>query len=117
MRKFLVFLGVIAAVLTIILSFLPLGTITMLPALVTIIVGILAFMLSKSANKNLNAPKFIIIAGLLASFVTISKVVFFENKVAKDEQFELREQESEQKAVEELEELEEELDELEGLEE
>ncbi len=113
MRTIFILLGTMAAILAVIMAFLPFGSIALAPALLGLIFGFFALKMGKDKGKG--SAKFIIVLSVLAGAIAVVKPLVFKNEVRTDQQFEIREQESRQEAIEELEELENELDELESI--
>jgi len=95
-------IGLIAAILGLILSFLPMGTIDLVPAVIGLVFGLFAYFLAKSANiRKKLAISVLIIAGL-AIIISLGTELFFENKVAEDTTFEQKVEESADEAASDL---------------
>lgn len=101
MRKFFVISAIIFAVLAIIFTVLPLGTIPLLPIGLTLIFALLAIRFSKGEQKKL--PKWIIIFSAVILLFVIGKVVFIQDKVQTDKQFEQKKVESKKEDIKDLE--------------
>ncbi len=86
MRKFFVILSVFFAVFGIVFAVLPLGTIAFLPIGLTILFAFLTYFVSKPNQKRL--PKWILFISALTLLVVMGKVVFIQDKVITDKQFE-----------------------------
>lgn len=104
MRKVLLILAVIFAVIGILFTILPLGTIAFLPLGVAVILSILAIV--KSVDKQKNFPKWVLIVSIVAVLVVAGKQLFIKDKVAVDQQFKNEKIEKQQEAKKDLEGLE-----------
>ncbi len=106
MRILFSILGLIAAILAIILAILPLEKIALIPAIVSLIFVLIAFLIAKNEGKKL--IKFTFVLSLVAFAIIIYKYIFAgELQVKVDEDFIEKNEQSEEKAIEELENLEE----------
>ncbi len=106
MRILFSILGLIAAILAIILAILPLEKIALIPAIVSLIFVLIAFLIAKNEGKKL--IKFTFVLALIAFAIIIYKYIFAgELQVKVDEDFIEKNEQSEEKAIEELENLEE----------
>ncbi|TBV24776.1 FUSC family protein [Meridianimaribacter sp. CL38] len=122
MRKFLVILGFIAAVLAVVLAVTPLSNIALIPAIVAFILGLAIFYLSKKQNQSKKVVQYIFILTIVSIGITTYKSVFNEVEVGDTEELQERADESVEDSKEILEDLDiEEIDdidmeELDGLE-
>ncbi len=106
MRILFSILGLIAAILAIILAILPLENIALIPAIISVVFALIAFLMAKNEEKKL--IKFTFVLALIAFAVIIYKYIFTsEAQVKIDEDFIEKNEQSEEKAIEELENLEE----------
>lgn len=106
MRILFSILGLIAAILAIILAILPLEKIALIPAILSLIFALIAFLIAKNEGKKL--IKFTFVLALVAFAIIIYKNIFAgELQVKVDEDFIEKNEQSEEKAIEELENLEE----------
>ncbi|MCM5663564.1 hypothetical protein [Galbibacter mesophilus] len=113
MRITLIILSIITAILGIIFTVLPLGTIALLPIGLTLIfVLILKFKFAKGQNPIVS--NILLGIAVVCLIAVVAKGFLSEEEVVEDTQYEQRLEESQEEAVEELEEIE---SELEGLEE
>jgi predicted membrane channel-forming protein YqfA (hemolysin III family) len=101
MRRFFVILSVFFAVFGIIFASLPLGTIAFLPIGLTILFASLTLFVSKPDQKKL--PKWILFIALLTLLTVMGKVVFIQDKVETDKQFEQQKIESKKENQKDLE--------------
>ncbi len=122
MRKFLVILGFIAAILAVVLAVTPLSNIALIPAIVAFILGLAIFYLSKKQNQSKKVVQYIFILTIVSIGITTYKSVFNEVEVGDTEELQERADESVEDSKEILEELDIEeiddidMDELDGLE-
>ncbi len=104
MRKVLLILAVIFAVIGILFTVLPMGTIAFLPLGVAVILSVIAII--KSVDKQKNFPKWVLIVSIVAVLVVAGKQLFIKDKVAVDQQFKKEKIEKQQEAKKDLEGLE-----------
>ncbi len=104
MRKTTLLLASIFTVLGIVFSFLPLGTLALLPVLLAIIFSFITF--SKSENDLKQLPKMLLIVGVVCLVFVVSKQFFVKEEVAVDKNFEQVKKETKAEAKKELEEIE-----------
>ncbi len=103
MRKVLIVLAFIFAVIGIPFVILPLGTLGVLPAGLSLLFGALAFFKSPAGHKNV--PTWLmVLAGLLLAVIVIKAMI--PDEVVKDNEFEQKKIESKQEDLKDLEELE-----------
>ena len=103
MRKTLIVLAFLFALLGIVFAILPMGTLGILPVGLSLIFGALAYY--KSAPTDKNVPKWLLIVAALTLVVVIGKSLI-PDEVAKDNAFEQKKIESKQEDLKDLEELE-----------
>ncbi len=101
MRRFLTITAIVFAIISLLFTVLPLGTIAFLPVVLTLILSLLAFLKSKDKQKIL--PKIILIISFLNLLVVVGKVVLIKDKVETDKQFELKKEESKKEDIKDLE--------------
>ena len=103
MRKILIVLAFIFAILGIVFAILPMGTLGVLPVGLSLVFGGIAFM--KSDDNNRNVPKWLlIVAGAILAVIIVRSLI--PDKVEKDVQFEQKKIESKQEDLKDLEGLE-----------
>lgn len=106
MKTLFSILGLIAAILAIVLAILPMEKIALIPAIVSLVFILIAFVMAKNEGKKF--IKFTFILTLIAFALIIYKYIFAgELEVKIDEDFIEKNEKSEEKAIEELENLEE----------
>jgi len=103
MRKALIVLAFIFAVLGIVFAILPMGTLGILPIGLSLVFGGLAYYKSEANDKAV--PKWLlIVAGLTLIIVSVRSLI--PDEVAKDTEFDQHKIESQQEDLKDLEELE-----------
>lgn len=101
MRKFFVISSVFFAALGIVFTILPFGTIALLPIGIALVLSFLAIRSSNQNQKKL--PKWILFISALTLLAIIGKVVFIQDKVVTDKQFEQKKIESKKEDIKDLE--------------
>lgn len=104
MRKLFLVIASIFTVLGVVFTFLPLGTLALLPIGIGILFGFLA--LKKSDVKQAKWVKVFLVISVIALFFVVGKELFTKDEVEVDSQFEAKKLESKQEAQKELEDLE-----------
>ncbi|PNQ72808.1 FUSC family protein [Hanstruepera neustonica] len=111
MRTLLTTLALIAAILSVILSVLPLSNLAFIPAIAALIFGLVAFYLSNKKQLPKHTIKLAFLLTILALGLATYKSIFSTSEVGNTQELEQKEQQSEEEAIEELEDLD--LDDLE----
>jgi len=101
MRKIFAYSSAFFAVLAIVLTILPFGTIALIPVVLTLLLGVFAFRYSN--DKQRLFPKIVLVVSVITLLVIIGKDVFVKDVVAVDKQFEQKKEESKKQDVKELE--------------
>lgn len=104
MRKLLIVLTITLAVLGIVFTVLPMGTLAFIPVGAAILISIITISLSKGNQKMF--PKYLLLASFMVFLAVVAKDVFVKDQVVTDQQFDTNKEESKQEAKKELEELE-----------
>lgn len=104
MRKTLIILSLLFALLSVIFTVLPLGTIAVLPIVTTLLLSFLT--LKKSDTNSKKFPKTLLSIATVCLVVVLGKQLLVKEKVAKDVQFEQTIEKSKEENKKELEELE-----------
>lgn len=107
MRKLFLITASVFTVLSIVFSFLPLGTIALLPIAIALLFGFLAFRKSDENQKKL--VKIILLFSTFALVAVIAKELLVKDEVEKDVQFEKEKVESKKEDKKDLENLEKDL--------
>jgi hypothetical protein len=104
MRKTTLIIASIFTVLGIVFSFLPLGTLALLPIILALIFSFITF--SKSEKELKKLPKMLMVVGVVCLLFVVSKEFFIKDEVAVDQTFEQTKKETKAEAKKELEEIE-----------
>ena len=101
MRKVFIIIAIVFGIIGIIFSILPFGTIAFLPIIRAILSTLIAFLNSTERQKLL--PRIILIFCFTNGLFVAGKVLLIKDKVATDQQFELKKEESKKEDVKDLE--------------
>jgi EamA domain-containing membrane protein RarD len=105
MRKLFITIASIFATLGLVFSFLPLGTIALIPILIALVFAFLALRKSiEISDKKL--PKILLLVSIIAMTIVLGKEALLKDKVEVDNQFEKEVIKSENEAKQDLEDLE-----------
>jgi EamA domain-containing membrane protein RarD len=105
MRKLFITIASIFATLGLVFSFLPLGTIALIPILIALVFAFLALKKSiEISDKKL--PKILLVVSIIAMAIVLGKEALLKDKVEVDNQFEKEVIKSENEAKQDLEDLE-----------
>lgn len=105
MRKLFIILGIIASVLALVLSVLPLSNLAYFPAVAALLFGLLAFYISNKNSQSAKTVQLVFLLTIIALSITIYKSIFLTVEIGNTEELQVREQQSEVEAIEELEDL------------
>ncbi|MFL0354720.1 FUSC family protein [Xanthomarina sp. GH4-25] len=103
MKKLCIVLGLIAAVLALILSVLPVSNLAFFPAIVAFIFALGAFYFSNKENSSKKTVQLIFLLTIISLSISTYKSLFNTVEVGNTEELQEREQKSEENAIEELE--------------
>jgi predicted membrane protein len=103
MKKLFTILAIIASILAVILSVLPVSNLAIVPAIAALLFGLIAFYLSKKSGEVKKIIQFSFLLTIMALAITIYKAVFTETEVANTEVLEATEIKLEEASIEELE--------------
>ncbi|GAA4952697.1 hypothetical protein GCM10023314_27790 [Algibacter agarivorans] len=106
MKKLFTILAIIASVLAIILSVLPVSNLAIIPAIAALIFGLIAFYLSKKSGQVKKIIQFTFLLTSIALVITTYKAIFTVTEVANTDVLEATETKLEEDAIEELDGLE-----------
>lgn len=106
MKKLVIILGFISAVLAVVLAVTPLFKIAFIPGVVALILGVVAIYLSKEKQDSKKSIQLIFLLTIIALALTTYKSVFDTVEVGNTEELIKKENESQEDAIEELEGLE-----------
>lgn len=99
-------IAIIGSIITLAFTIFPIGNLTVFPAAITILCGIILYKIYKTDGVNTLFPKIIIGLATIGAIISISRSLLTSDKIAEDQNFELRQEKSNQEAVEDLEGLE-----------
>ncbi|MGB0973456.1 MAG: hypothetical protein ACPGU9_00545 [Flavobacteriaceae bacterium] len=99
-------IAIIGLIITIAFTIFPIGNLTVFPAIITALCGIILFKIYTKEGSNQLFPKLIIGLAVIGAVISICRAVLVTDTVAEDQNFELRQEQSNEDAVKELEELE-----------
>lgn len=105
MRILVTTLAVLAAIIGLILSILPFGTIALIPVIIAFILCFLAYKMAQKANANTKFVKVLFLVTIIAFALSIYRIAFDENVVENDIETIEKEKQSQEDALEELEDL------------
>lgn len=103
MKKLFIILGILASVLAVILSVLPLSNLAFLPAIAAFIFALIAFYISNKENSSKKTIQLIFLLTIIALSISTYKSLFHTVEVGNTEELQEREKQSEENAIEELE--------------
>ena len=99
-------IAILGIIITIAFTIFPIGNLTVFPAIITIVCGIVLYKIYQNENSNLLFPKVIIGLAILGALVSSSRALLITDKIAEDINFEQRQEKSNQESVQDLEDLE-----------
>ena len=102
MQKLFIVLAFIAAILATIFAVLPISNLAVIPAILALILGSIAFYLSKKTGAVKKIIQFTFLLTIAALSVTIYKAIFTTTEVAETETLDAKETQLEENAIEEL---------------
>ncbi|MDI1316312.1 hypothetical protein [Flavobacterium sp.] len=108
MRKTLLVVAILFTLLAIVFALLPLDTIAFLPIGLAVLFSLL--LLKKSADKQKQLPKILLLVTVIASAFVLGKTLLIKDEVIQDTKFEQQKIETKQEAKQELETLEKDLE-------
>ena len=112
MRIVLLILAAISALVGLIFTILPFGTIGVLPGIAAIVLGLLAYLLSKKQEKPFKTALLFMVMGVFVAIGSGTKTLWVKDEVAVDQEFQQKEEQVKNEAIEELKELEGDLEEI-----
>ena len=103
MKKLFIILGILASVLALVLSILPLSNLAFFPAIAAFIFALAAFYFSNKENSSKKTVQLIFLLTIIALSISTYKSLFNTVEVGNTEELIEREKQSEENAIEELE--------------
>lgn len=113
MRTLLIILAGISAFIGLIITILPFGTIGILPGVGAILLGLVAYLVSKKKQQPHKLSLVFMAIGVLVTIGSGTKTLWVKDEIAVDKTFEKKEEQHKKEAIKELNELESELEEIE----
>ena len=105
MRKVFIIFGLLAAILAVLLSVIPLFNLAFVPAVLALIFGVIALYLSNKSGASKKIIHYIFLLTIISLVYATYKSIFSAPEVVITEELKEKEIESEQDAIDELEEL------------
>jgi membrane-bound ClpP family serine protease len=106
MKKLVIVLGFISAILAVVLAVTPLFKIAYIPSTIALVFGILALYFSKQNQDSKKSIQLVFLLTIIALAVTTYKSVFNTVEVGNTEELQETVNESEEEAIKELEDIE-----------
>ncbi|RZN79445.1 MAG: FUSC family protein [Winogradskyella sp.] len=106
MKKLLIILGFISAILGVVLSVTPLFKIALFPTIIAFLCGLGLLYLAKKKQLKTKLIQYIFLLSIVSLSFVIYKSIFQETKVGNTEELEKLDESSEEDAIKELEDLE-----------
>lgn len=94
MKKLVIILGFIAALLAVILAVTPLFKLAIIPIITAVLCGLVVFFISKKANVKSKAIQYIFLLSIMALSIMIYKSIFETKEIGNVEQLEQRDEEN-----------------------
>ena len=85
MRKLFIVLGIIAAVLAVVFSVLPVSNLAFVPGIAALVFGLIAFFLAQKQNQSKKLIQLIFILTIIALSLTSYKAIFNETTIGNTE--------------------------------
>ena len=105
MKRLLIILGFIAAILAVILAVTPLSNLAVLPVIIGFICGLIILLLSRRHNTKTKSIQYIFLLVTIALCLTVYKGLFTSTTMGDIEELETKEEESVEDSKEILEDL------------
>ncbi len=105
MKRLFTILAMTAAIISVILSVLPVSNLAILPAIASLLFGLTAFYLSKKTGEVKKIIQFTFLLTIVSLAITTYKAVFTKTEVTNNTELKEKETESKENAIEDLEEL------------
>lgn len=93
-KKLIIILGFVAAILAVILAVTPLSNLAVIPIIVAFFCGLLIVFISKKDNTKTKSIQYIFLLVIIALALTIYKSVYYTSEVGDTEQLEQRDEEN-----------------------
>ena len=106
LKKLLITLGFIAAILAVVLAVTPLSNLAVIPIIVAFVCGLLILLISKKEKSKTKTIQYIFIMVIIALSLTIYKSIFSTSEIGNTVQLEQRDEENLEDSKEILEDIE-----------
>lgn len=106
MKKLLIILGFITAILAVILAVTPLSNLSIIPLIIGFLCGLGILLISKRDKKKTKTIQYIFLLVIIALCITIYKGVFHTSELGDTEQLQQREEDNLEDSKEILEDIE-----------
>ena len=106
MKLLTAIIAVLGIIITITFTIFPIGNLTLFPAIITILCGVILYKIYDKEGHNTLFPKFIIGIAILGALISSGRALLTADKIEEDLIFEQRQEKSNQESVDELEGLE-----------
>lgn len=105
MKNIVIALAIVFAVIGLVFTILPMGTLALLPDGIALALSVLALFLAKGHRRFKTLSWVILAISAIAFLFVIGKSLLVKDKVAADKQFEQRKEQSEKEDLKDLENL------------
>ncbi len=106
MKLLTTIIAFIGLIITLAFTVFPIGYLTIFPAIITILCGIILYKINSNEEKSILLPKLLIGLAIIGAIISLSRGYLTSDIVAEDETFEQRQEKSNQDAIDDLEGLE-----------
>lgn len=106
MRKTAIVLGFIFSILAVLLAVLPFSNFAFIPAIIALVLGIIALLKSKAEEDKKHTIQLIFLLTIIALALATYKSIYTTTEVGDTEQLEQREEDSLEDSIEELDDIE-----------
>lgn len=96
-------IAILGIIITIAFTVFPIGNLTIFPAIITILCGVILYKIYDKEGSSTTFPKIIIGIAVLGAVISSSRALLTSDKIAEDQKFEQRQEKSNQEAVDDLE--------------
>jgi len=96
-------IAILGIIITLAFTVFPIGNLTIFPAIITIICGVILYKIYDKEGSSTTFPKIIIGIAVLGAVISSSRALLTSDKIAEDQKFEQRQEKSNQEAVDDLE--------------
>jgi ABC-type cobalamin transport system permease subunit len=105
MKRLFTILALIASILSVILSVLPISNLAIIPGIGALLFGLIALYLSKKTGEVKKIIQFTFLLTIISLALVTYKAIFTKTEVTNNQELKEKETESKENAIEDLEEL------------